>query len=284
MGNFFWRWSKRVVSPHILLALLATSGYPATAATTYSKTAELPPLRLSFSELQAILDKGAALMSAANSSAPMWEDELQLRKGPIRVKIAGHRLDPEGARIPKEIDFFEYTARTQPPASVTRLALSFQEYTRSLSVEGQSPEQVDALFSALRDDLSALSTSIGGALLKFFLLIPVPIALTVALLSLCYNQYQARPQRRANDRRIRRRILQRALICFILLSMWVVLPIDDIFAGFSAVRGEASFVVRYGPQISLSSLVLGVSAMLIPPLFAGERDTTSDTQLRAGPD
>jgi hypothetical protein len=250
----------------ILLVLLAISGHSALADTNYSKTVELPPLRISFAELQAILDKGASLLTVANGSTPLWREEIELRKGELRVKITGHRLDPDGAKIPKDIDSFEYTALTRDPASISRLALSFADYRRSLSVEGQSPEQVDAVFSALREDFSKLSTSVGGSGLKVFLGFPLIWLLLMVLLCLGGAWFQTR----------RRFLLMPASICAGLLAAVLLLPINDLLAGFSAVRGDASFIVRYGPEISFWGLVVGAVAIPISliPLFYGRTPKT----------
>jgi hypothetical protein len=242
----------------ILLALLATYGYPALAETNYSKKVELPPLRISFSELQAVLDKGASLMSAANRSMPLWREEIELREGGLRVKITGHVLEPEGAKVPNSIDSFDYTASTRDPAAVSSLALSFVDYTRSLSVEGQSPEQVDAVFSALREDLSNLSTPIGGFMFKSFLW-PAILILLVALIYLGGAWVETR----------RSILLLPVLICAALLLALMLLPIGELFAGFTAVHGDASFKVRYAPEIAFWGFIVG--AVMIPmsliPLF-----------------
>jgi hypothetical protein len=233
------------------LALLVICGFPALADTNYSKTTELPPLRVSFAELQSALDKGSSLMNAANSSASAWREELELRKGELRVKMSGHRLDPEGAKIPQSLDFFEYTALTRDPAPITRLALSFADYRRSLSVEGQSPEQVDAVFSALREDFSRLSTPVGGFTLRTFLGLPAIWLLVVVLGGLAAAWALTH----------RRILLLPVSICALLLTALLLLPLADLLAGFSAVRGDASFIVRYGPEISFWALVVGACAI-----------------------
>jgi hypothetical protein len=91
---------------------------------------------------------------------------MEMRKAGFRVKITGNQLDADRAKIPDVIDAFDYSASTLNPAPVSQLHLSFRDFDRTLSVEGQSPDQVDAVFSALRDDLSMLSNSFGGAIFK----------------------------------------------------------------------------------------------------------------------
>jgi hypothetical protein len=247
----------------MLLALLVTCGRPALAETTYSKTVDLPPLRISFSELQNLLDKGTALISEANKSKPQWREEIQLRKGELRIKISGHQLNPEGAKIPEVIDTFDYNAYTLVQAPITRMVLTFNDYTRSMLIEGQSPEQVDALHAVLKDDLFKLSTSLGGRGLKAFLGFPLIYILGLAFIWLSVTWIGRR----------RPILLLPISISFLFLVMLLLLPIDDLFAGFSAVRGDASFLVRYGAVLSLIVSLVAIPISLVPMLFSNGRQT-----------
>jgi hypothetical protein len=46
----------------------------------------------------------------------------------------------------------------------------------------------------------------------------------------------------------------------VLAGIWL-LPISGILAGFLAVKGDAAFIVRYGPAISFWALVVAVIAI-----------------------
>jgi hypothetical protein len=59
-----------------------------------------------------------------------------------------------------------------------------------------------------------------------------------------------------------------------------LLPFDEIFAGFSAVRGDASIIVRYGPEIAFLDLVIGVIAILLT-LIPEQKQTTASPTKRA---
>jgi hypothetical protein len=245
----------------IVFALLATCVYPVLAEINYSKKIELPPLRISFSDLQTVLDKGVSLMTAANHPMPLWREEMELRRGELRVKITGHVLKPEGAKVPNSIDSFDYTASMRDPAAISRLALSFADYTRSLPVEGQSPEQVDAIFSALKEDLSKLSTSVGGSMFKSLLGFPAMYFLLCVLIFSGAGWLTTR----------RRVLLLPVMICVALLLALLLLPVGDLFAGFSAVHGDASFKVRYGSEIAFWSFICGGVAIpisLVPLLWS----------------
>lgn len=249
----------RIIPIQALFAVLAAYSYPALAETSYSKTVELPPLRISFSELQAVLNKGVSLVTAASGSAP-WREEMELRKGELRVRVTGHRLNPDELKLPDSVDSFQYTASTGGSAAITNLAMDFTDYKRTLLVSGQIPEQVDAVFSALREDLLKLSTPIGGSVLKNTLGLTAIWLLVGALIWLGATWLQTH-----------RRTLQLPIaICAALLSTILLLPTGDLLAGFSAVRGDASFMVRYGSEISFWGLVLAVvlAPLSFIPLFS----------------
>jgi hypothetical protein len=236
----------------LCVVLLAICTSPGRAQMNYSKSVDLPPLRISYAELQTVLDKAASLMNTTNMSAPLWREDMELRKGGIRIRIPGHQLKREGARLPEVIDRFEYTAWSRDPAPVGRLNLSFSDFSRTLSIEGQSPDQVDAVFSALRDDLWNLSTSIGGAYVSLFrYLFGVFLAVGVLILTAVWAESRDST------------FLTPALFCAVLLAALILLPIGDWLSGFAAVRGDASFVVRYGAEISFLALIVGLIALSI---------------------
>jgi hypothetical protein len=178
----------------------------------------------------------------------------------LKVTIEGHRLDAVGAKIPSEINSFMYKARTEDSAPVTRLELWFDDGWRRLSVEGQSPDQVDAIFATVREEVSAYSTFLGGQSSRFFILyLPLIIGLPISLSLLAAGWSTSH----------RRLLLLPASLCALLFAVAILLPTDGFLAGFSAVSGDASFAVRYGPQISLGGLIVGVVALVTSfiPLF-----------------
>jgi hypothetical protein len=209
--------------------LLATSVFTAHAQTNYSKTIELPPLRISLAQLQSILDKGASLMQAANGSTPLYRDEIDLSSGETKITIPGHRLEPDRARIPEEIDGFEYTVSTRDPAPISRLQLRFDDYRRTLSVEGSSPDLVDASFAALRSELFALSNFFGGFVHRTFFY-AILIALFVILLFVTLAVWE----RRHNNSIFIPIVLS---LC-IIIAVLILLPINDFLAGFLVTKGE----------------------------------------------
>ena len=58
----------------VALVLSSLYAFPACAQTNYSKTVELPALRISLTQLQDVLNKAFSLMSTATGSARLWRE------------------------------------------------------------------------------------------------------------------------------------------------------------------------------------------------------------------
>jgi hypothetical protein len=143
---------SRIVVVLVVVAVLVTCGRLSAETSTTSRTEELPPLHASFADLQTTLDKISSLVNVANKDSSIWQEKLQLQKKELRLKIPGHLLKAEGAKIPPSIDRFEYTGHVvytglnREEAPITQVAISFDNFDRSVSVEGHSPERSTQCF------------------------------------------------------------------------------------------------------------------------------------------
>lgn len=239
--------------------------WPAAAQTNYSKSTEFPALRVSISDLQAVLAKANSLISASNVSnkAPPWREEIEVRNGELKIKVSGHQLEVVGAKLPKVIDTFEFNFSVRDGV-IEGVGISFRDFSRTLTVSGNSPDQVDAVFSALRDDIQKLSTPFGGSQLKSVLGIILFTILGNALLYLTLSYFQEK----------QKIYLLPISIVVGLAVMLFVLPWSEMLAGFIAVSGDASFMVMYGAQISFWGFVVGLIALpvsIIPLLIGGKK-------------
>lgn len=220
----------------------------ASAQANYTKTTEIPPLRVAFADLQAVIDKTEKLVSSANAGARPRREELVLKSGVIQITIPGRTLALQNAKIPEKIDSFTYTYSMADRASVTQVSLDFSDYRRTLMVEGSSPEQVDAIFAATQEDLMNISSAIGGSGIKTLLGFPAYLILMTIMGWIGSDWYSTRSARSLG-------ILISAMCVMLLLAL---LPTASLLAGFLAIRGEPSFMIRYGPEISFIGLILAV--------------------------
>lgn len=253
--------TKLIIS--LLSALLFALAPSAIAQTNYSKTTEFPALRISVSDLQDLLVKANSLIAAANASniIKYRREEITISNGDLKITIPGHLFEVVGGKLPKIFDAFEYNLSVTDGVPISDLNLSFRDFSRTLTVRGNSPDQVDAVFSVLRDDIQRLSTSFGGSGQRIAIAVITLWVLSTALVVLSAVYIGAR----------RKIILLPISLVGLLLFLFFALPLGDMLAGFIAVSGDASFMVRYGPQISFLGFVLTAVATIIAliPLFSG---------------
>jgi len=194
------------------------------------------------------------ILVPANSGSNLL-DQIEIGSGQLKITISGHRLEPDGAKIPQCIDSFDYSFLSKDGVPVSRVYLHFTDYSRTVQIAGRSPEQVDAVFSTIRDDLSAISTPIGGSIVRS-LCTTLPLAFIVmSIFGLLMGHFVER-------RKYNRKLLIWYSFVFLFLCALIFIP-KDFLAGFLALRGDASFMVRYGPQISFWGLLAGLVGLLI---------------------
>lgn len=231
------------------------------AQAIYTKSVDVQPLRVSYSSLQALIDKATSITAHSNIGVPPRNEQIVLKSGSVRITVPGKTLDLAGARIPDKIDGFIYSYTGTAATPITSVDLDFNDYRRTLTVRGASPEQVDAVFSATREDLNTLSTPIGGTGVKALLGYPLYMLFIFTIIFVFSSFYT---RRRKSD-------LARALFLTATLMLLMFLPIDELLAGFLAVRGEPSFVVRFGPEIGFFGLLLAVISLPFLGLIFKER-------------
>jgi len=130
----------------------------------FSKSRDLPPLKLAAADLDTILHRTQALIAAANGPA---SDEESARES-VKLWVREHEIEiphfsvASSVAFPRELFRFSYTYRRldKPISSVT---IDLGDYSRRVSVTGQTAEQVEAISKVLEKDLFRFSTTIGGA-------------------------------------------------------------------------------------------------------------------------
>jgi hypothetical protein len=230
------------------------------AQTNYLRSTEIGPLRISIDQLTAVVEKASRLVRVANGQTRITREEMSLGAGTYRVKLSGHEIDPQRTRIPKVVDNFEYSLWFVDSAPVKHFQLSLANYKRTLSVDGESPDQVDSVFVTVRDELAALISAVGGEVPTKLLSAPFAffILFTPTFLATLIWWDKKYPV-----------ALAIVVTCVAIFIATLLLPTGEMFAGFSVIKGDASFVVRYGAEISFWGLVLAVVGICLSavPLF-----------------
>jgi len=232
----------------------------------YSRNRELPPLKMNFNDLEAVLTKAFNLLSTANGQSDKKEylgEKLTVEAGSDELEVAGHAF-PMSARVPKVFYklSYSYSWSSWSDAPVSNLRLDSGDRTRRLAVSGSAADQVEAISTSLERDLSE-HASMGGSDFRFFWGSLLAISLVFSLLltgAYCIVER-------------RWRMLGMPIFSLLGLLLLFLLPLGEWFSGFAVYRGESSFLVRYGPQISFLSLIISVAGIPLGYLIPLWRDT-----------
>src|SRR5437762_2047573 len=153
----------------LLFLLLAGSDlFAAEPEPQYTTTRQLPALKMTFTDMQLVLDKAAHLLADANKEAKEQakkakrpeelfffqlspRETLTLGTGPDEIQIAGHRF-PANAHVPKAAYALSYSY-SWAEAPVSKLELDLRDYGRRLSVTGTAVDQVQAISAALEGEI-----------------------------------------------------------------------------------------------------------------------------------
>jgi hypothetical protein len=222
----------------------------------FSQSRDLPPLKLAANELDAILTETHSVINAANG--PTWQ--VSGREA-VKLGIGGHQIEiphfslASSVGFPKQLFGFSYTyyLADRPISSVT---IDLGDFSRRVSVSGESADQVGPLSNLLENNFRRYSTAIGGAK---FRRIAGTCLLAVFLMSLmvssayCWNNrcYSA---------------LGMPICSAVGLLLVLVLPWNRLLPGFVLYqRYSPFFLVRHVSEISVLALVATLAG--IPFLY-----------------
>jgi hypothetical protein len=230
----------------------------------YVRTRELPALKISFADMQSVIDTAAKLLSDANREEgkkpkDIWLTEsLEIGTGPDQMKIAGSTF-PENARIPKVAYALSYSY-SWPGAPVSTVELDLRDYGNKLRVAGPAVDQVEAISASLEKALSEHS-AIGGSDVRFIaggIIFIVLLALLLFGAAYCFLESHWH-------------FLGVPIFASIGLMLFFVLPLREVFAGFAVYQGEPSFIIRYEPQIAFGGLILTIALSFLIPMWQEAR-------------
>jgi hypothetical protein len=213
----------------------------------FSRSRDLPPLKLAAADLDTILHKTQALIAAANGPVAAQESVRES----VKLGVHGHEIEiphfsvASSVAFPRELFRFSYTYRRsdKPISSVT---IDLSDYSRRVSVTGKAAEQVEVISSLIENDLLRYSTAIGGVTFRRV----VGVCLTAGLLILLGLSGAYWWRTRACN-------ALGMLICSTIgLSLVLIVPWHRYLPGFALYQSYSPFLlIRYAPQIAFLGLV-----------------------------
>jgi hypothetical protein len=213
----------------------------------FSQTRDLPPLKFAAADLDTVLKNTQAMLAAANGPA-VGQD---FARESVKLGVRGHEIEiphfslASSVAFPKEVFKFSYTYK-RPDKPISSVTIDLDDYSRRVSVTGQTAEQVGAVSRLLEKDLLRYSSKVGGAPFRRV----VGLCLSVGLLtSLGVSGAYWWRTRTYNALGM--------LICSVVaLSLVLLVPWHRYLPGFALYQSYSPFLlIRYAPQIAFLGLV-----------------------------
>lgn len=248
------------------------------AQPVYTKSSSLSPIRVTYDELEAVLSKASAFMASvnANTTTQPFTEKIMIEQGESKIEIPGHYFQTSELTLPKVARRFTYTASAYSLDNVPIISISldFDDYRRTVKVEGRSPEQVDALFALLKNDLNGLSSAFGGwnfRILSGFTILTICISAVIVFVGIYFLKRN-------------RRIVLPLVLSLLSIILLNILPFEQILAGFSVSKFDPSFVARYAPQISFWGLIISFLGIPISFILTMSRSPKASAQATGSKD
>jgi hypothetical protein len=213
----------------------------------FSQVRDLPSLKLGAADLDAILLKTHALIAAANG--PLAEQESARES--VKLGVRGHEIEiphfslASSVAFPREVFRFSY-AYSRPGKPISSVALDFSDYSRRVTVSGETADQVEAITNLLENDLLRHSSMIGGAMFRRLAGLCLLVAFLTSLIFSSAYWWNTRCSSALG-----------MLTCSALgLSLVLLVPWNRYLPGFVLYQSYSPFLlIRYAPQIFFLSLV-----------------------------
>lgn len=223
-------------------------------AQQYSRVEQLPPIKLSYTQLVEVLDRMRTLIQVAdpNAFAGAYSDKIRLSDGVVEVSISGVVTPQVLANVP-ELSYnadYQFLAEEGPVSAVSfRLA----DWSREVRVEGSSAEQVDAVVRQLVTDFTRNISPLTGWSARLVGFVALMIGGTVAIALV--------PWARSS--------FHRALLVAAYPAAFVIafaLPWERILPGTLIFEADPAFYIRYAAEISFVGFLVGLVALIFPLL------------------
>jgi hypothetical protein len=218
----------------------------------FSETRDLPPLKMTASELDAILIKIRSFADAANG--PAEQGSIRER---VKLAVGGHQIEiphfslASSVAFPNEIFGFsyEYYRGHEPISSVT---IDLGDSSRRFSVSGKSAVKVEALSNLLANEFHGHSVPIGGT--KFRHVAGACLS-TVFLTSLMICTAYCLKNRRYSA-------LGMPICSLLGFLLLLLVPWSRFFSGFVLYqRYSPFFLLRHLPEISFLALLAALAGI-----------------------
>ncbi len=251
------------------LVAIAFAASP-TQAQEVSRTARVSPVRLTYTDLAGLVVKAHEFVRVANASA---KQEIRRESMTVKGALASLKLEDDfSAKAFEDAPPVAYSVRyyyESPEAPISSIDLDLEDFSREITVQGRSPDQVLALLAVLTENLREHETIMGGPWFRILLPLLTIIGLTV-FLAIRFRQSEFV-----------------ALIFYLGMVVWGIslfaLPWERWAPGTAVYPENASFLQAHSALFSLIGMLVGMLGVVLPTLrgFLGSKPV-SPTKARKG--
>ena len=217
-------------------------------ADTYKKSIDLPPMKLTYDDLNKVMI-ALRVQLKTNSTSPdgsQPDESVTVSDGAVTLQKTGASTFGGADRVPDVATELKYYYRN-PSGPIEEIWMAFRDLSRTITIAGLMPDQVDAVEALLRQKFSEKSIIMGGDQFRMLGAIML-MAISGALWNIPLWWKKASV------------VLRVALIAagIGLYLCILILPFDRWFPGFAIYAGPTSFMVRYSAEITFAGLVLSI--------------------------
>lgn len=245
--------AKRILSPALALSIALGTFHVSASAAEISRNRDLPPLKLLAGDLDTILQRAHSLIADANGPSSQQDSSRES----VTLGIRGRELEIPHFSLASSVGFpnvvFRFAYNYQRPGkAISYVELDLKDYSRRLSVSGQSAKQVEAVSNTIEGALLRHSALIGGA--TFRRVAGVCLSL-VFLISLIASSGYCWKTRDFNA-------LGMPVCSAVGLVLVFRLPWDRYLPGFALYQSYSRFfLIRHAPQVALLAVAVTLAGI-----------------------
>lgn len=223
---------------------------------SYSRNISFGTTKITYNELMQLIEKTHNFVERTNANFDerISNERVSIGDGKRTVKVRNQINLNLVKELPRVAYFASYSIDSSNANSpITCIQFDFSDSYRTLTIEGNNSEQVDALFSLLRDEMDTYSFFLGGhtfrgvggfAILILFVFFPLLFVISASGIS-------------------KKAVGIVVLSCLTILVVICVMPFDKWLPGFVVYDPNASFLARN------SALFTFLSFIVFPVPFIG---------------
>jgi len=243
---------------------LLTISTPAFCQSNYSRYDTFRSLSFSYPELAGIIKDAEKFLQSVNGEPKNPRDvkkKIQIKKNGMQItfqtpdEMNTYEKKPEAAY---EFSYFYYNEN----GKISQVNLDFGDYMRKISIEGTDANQIDALFSLLKEKFEGRQSIFGGSIFRMVSF------LGIFLFLFLYVTWTI-------DKGIK--MILKGLVWAIatLIGLGILYFKFDLFQGTAIYSGDASFIVRRSADIGLWGFLIGIFSVLLTYYFSKKKANPS---------